>query len=61
MRDIEQLVSMGRELKACPYYGVRYSLPSAQVSHDSHVVLNLSDYQILEFPQIKLIVSCSSW
>ena len=32
MQDIEQLVSVGRELGACPYYGVRYAIPAAQVS-----------------------------
>ena len=32
MKDIEQLVTMGRELEACPYYGARYALPAAQVS-----------------------------
>ena len=31
MKDIEQLVTIGRELEACPYYGARYALPSAQV------------------------------
>ena len=31
MKDIEQLVTMGRDLEACPYYGARYALPSAQV------------------------------
>lgn len=32
VQDIEQLVSVGRELGACPYYGVRYAIPAAQVS-----------------------------
>ena len=32
VQDIEQLVSIGRELGACPYYGVRYAIPAAQVS-----------------------------
>ena len=32
MQDIEQLVSIGRELGACPYYGVRYAIPATQVS-----------------------------
>ncbi len=31
IRDIEQLVTVGHELKACPYYGVRYAIPSAQL------------------------------
>lgn len=31
VRDIEQLVGMGREVKACPYYGTRYAVPAAQV------------------------------
>ncbi len=31
MQDIEQLVKVGRELKACPYYGVRRGIPAAQL------------------------------
>lgn len=29
--DIEQLVVTGKQMKACPYYGTRYAIPSAQV------------------------------
>ncbi|NWW38755.1 DDX11 helicase, partial [Panurus biarmicus] len=39
VKDIEQLVSLGRESKACPYYGSRFAIPAAQL-----VVL---PYQIL--------------
>lgn len=31
VQDIEQLVTVGRQLKACPYYGVRYAIPAAEV------------------------------
>ena len=31
VRDIEQLVATGKQMKACPYYGTRYAIPSAQV------------------------------
>ncbi|KAG8138331.1 hypothetical protein E2320_004236 [Naja naja] len=31
VKDIEQLVSLGREMKACPYYGSRYAIPAAQL------------------------------
>lgn len=31
VKDIEQLVSLGRETKACPYYGSRFAIPAAQV------------------------------
>ncbi|KAM9311458.1 ATP-dependent DNA helicase DDX11 [Gastrophryne carolinensis] len=31
VKDIEQLVSQARELKACPYYASRYGIPAAQV------------------------------
>ena len=31
IHDIEELVSMGRELKACPYYASRFASPLAQV------------------------------
>lgn len=33
VRDIEQLVTMGKQMKACPYYGTRSGIPAAQVSH----------------------------
>lgn len=32
IKDIEQLVSVGEELQACPYYGTRLAIPAAQVS-----------------------------
>ncbi|XP_069084247.1 ATP-dependent DNA helicase DDX11 [Pleurodeles waltl] len=31
VKDIEQLVTMGKELKACPYYGSRFAIPAAQL------------------------------
>ncbi len=31
VQDIEQLVGVGRQLKACPYYGVRRGIPAAQL------------------------------
>ena len=31
IKDIEQLVSVGEELHACPYYGTRLAIPPAQV------------------------------
>ncbi|NXF06354.1 DDX11 helicase, partial [Smithornis capensis] len=31
VKDIEELVSLGRETKACPYYGSRYAIPAAQL------------------------------
>ena len=33
MCDIEQLVVTGKQMKACPYYGSRYAIPSAQVRY----------------------------
>ena len=32
VRDIEQLVGLGRQLKACPYFGTRLAIPDAEVS-----------------------------
>ena len=29
--DIEQLVSLGKQMKACPYYGTRLAIPDAEV------------------------------
>ncbi|PKU39204.1 hypothetical protein llap_10488 [Limosa lapponica baueri] len=31
VKDIEQVVALGRETKACPYYGSRYAIPAAQM------------------------------
>ncbi|XP_069759331.1 ATP-dependent DNA helicase DDX11 isoform X3 [Narcine bancroftii] len=31
VKDIEQLVSLGKEMKACPYYASRYAIPAAQL------------------------------
>ncbi|XP_068133761.1 ATP-dependent DNA helicase DDX11 isoform X2 [Hyperolius riggenbachi] len=31
VKDIEQLVSQAREVKACPYYATRYAIPAAQL------------------------------
>ena len=39
VQDIEQLVSAGRELGACPYYGVRYAIPAAQV-HKYYIIVD---------------------
>ncbi|XP_014677194.1 PREDICTED: probable ATP-dependent RNA helicase DDX11 isoform X2 [Priapulus caudatus] len=31
VKDIEQLVDMGKKMKACPYFGTRYAIPGAQL------------------------------
>ncbi|KAG2460304.1 DDX11 helicase, partial [Polypterus senegalus] len=31
VRDVEQLVTLGKEIKACPYYGGRSAIPAAQL------------------------------
>ncbi|XP_019371033.1 PREDICTED: ATP-dependent DNA helicase DDX11 isoform X2 [Gavialis gangeticus] len=31
VKDIEQLVTLGKKTKACPYYGSRYAIPAAQL------------------------------
>lgn len=31
VKDIEQLVKLGKEAGACPYYGSRFAIPAAQV------------------------------
>lgn len=31
VKDIEQLVALGKEAGACPYYGSRFAIPAAQV------------------------------
>lgn len=33
MKDIEQLVELGKEIEGCPYYSTRYALPLAQVQY----------------------------
>lgn len=32
VKDMEQLVALGKEARACPYYGSRLAIPAAQVS-----------------------------
>nr|XP_056702564.1 ATP-dependent DNA helicase DDX11 [Euleptes europaea] len=31
VKDIEELVALGKEAKACPYYGSRFAIPAAQL------------------------------
>ncbi|XP_015264201.1 PREDICTED: probable ATP-dependent RNA helicase DDX11 [Gekko japonicus] len=31
VKDIEELVALGKEVKACPYYGSRFAIPAAQL------------------------------
>ncbi|XP_045867653.1 ATP-dependent DNA helicase DDX11 isoform X4 [Meles meles] len=31
VKDIEQLVALGKEARACPYYGSRFAIPAAQL------------------------------
>ncbi|XP_029420170.1 ATP-dependent DNA helicase DDX11 isoform X2 [Nannospalax galili] len=31
VKDMEQLVSLGKEARACPYYGSRFAIPAAQL------------------------------
>ncbi|XP_061061918.1 ATP-dependent DNA helicase DDX11 isoform X2 [Eubalaena glacialis] len=31
VKDIEQLVALGKEARACPYYGSRFAIPAAQM------------------------------
>lgn len=31
VRDIEQLVTLGKQMRACPYYGTRLAVPDAEV------------------------------
>ncbi|MBV99766.1 putative ATP-dependent DNA helicase DDX11, partial [Eschrichtius robustus] len=44
VKDIEQLVALGKEARACPYYGSRFAIPAAQVKTPELVVL---PYQML--------------
>lgn len=32
VKDMEQLVALGKEARACPYYGSRFAIPAAQVN-----------------------------
>lgn len=45
VKDMEQLVALGKEARACPYYGSRFAIPAAQVS-------------VLEKQEV---CPCSSW
>lgn len=31
VRDIEQLITLGKQMKSCPYYGTRYAIPNAEI------------------------------
>lgn len=31
VKDMEQLVALGKEAQACPYYGSRFAIPAAQM------------------------------
>jgi chromosome transmission fidelity protein 1 len=43
IRDIESLMALGDETKACPYYGTRRALHDAQVTHlDSYYFISFS-------------------
>jgi len=58
--DIEQLVVTGKQMKACPYYGTRYAIPSAQVNrlfHSVHHDAGIPDNCRLHVGQ----VVCYSW
>lgn len=53
VRDIEQLVTLGKQMKACPYYGTRLAVPDAEVnalhpeSHSYHQFLPGTDVKIV--------------
>ena len=47
VRDIEQLVGLGRQLKACPYFGTRLAIPDAEVGQSGKN--NKCYRKILEF------------
>ena len=38
VNDIEQLVTIGRKEKACPYYGTRFAIPAAQVINSESLI-----------------------
>jgi chromosome transmission fidelity protein 1 len=52
IRDIESLMSLGDQTKACPYYGTRRALHDAQVRH-------LSGYHYI-YMNTNVHVNCSS-
>ena len=31
VKDVEELISVGEDVEACPYYGSRYAVPKAEV------------------------------
>lgn len=54
VKDIEQLVSLGRETKACPYYGSRFAIPAAQVRRNSFSGINARH-------SVNELMACSLW
>lgn len=49
VRDIEQLLSLARETRSCPYYATRLAIPPAQV----HTITHL-------FPQMIMVLRCEN-
>ena len=43
VKDIEQLVALGEEARACPYYGGRFAIPAAQVKTGVRAVVVLCE------------------
>lgn len=43
VKDVEQLVALGKEARACPYYGGRFAIPAAQVKTGVRAVVVLCE------------------
>lgn len=43
VKDVEQLVALGEEARACPYYGGRFAIPAAQVKTGGRAVVVLCE------------------
>ena len=43
VKDVEQLVALGKEAQACPYYGGRFAIPAAQVKTRGWAVVVLCE------------------
>lgn len=56
VKDVEELISVGEEVEACPYYGSRYAVPKAEVSTTDGCVAQRHNCCLLSIIAIVLFV-----
>ena len=51
---MEELISVGEEVQACPYYGSRYAVPKAEVSDNFNFTLLILFRYFIVYPEIAI-------